>query len=148
MIDIRLYTNTGTYADLQSSSELMSANALADIPAYGVEVIANKVVKFLLTAYGSDVLDPEYGGWAFTHSQMAESYIPKFTLELQDDIARCLGYVNAAESSMDSTAEKLQAISIKSIDYNAVLTPDRLDVTLEIYTTYNRTAVLSLPRSL
>ena len=52
MLDLRLYSPTGNYADRNNVSEYMQLVRPDDPSALDIEVIAGKVVKFLLTSRG------------------------------------------------------------------------------------------------
>ena len=54
MLDLRLYSPTGNYADRNNVSEYMQLVRPDDPSALDIEVIAGKVVKFLLTSRGSE----------------------------------------------------------------------------------------------
>jgi hypothetical protein len=141
-MDIRLFKTTGTYED--DDSEILQSAILSDTPANDLETIANKVVKFLLTYIGTDLIEPEYGGRAFHIKQISKQYLPRFYLELQQDISRCITYIHDVEKDLDDTLEKLESINIKNIYYNSSLSPTRLDVYLEIITNFNTRTVVTL----
>lgn len=143
-MDVRLYSSTGKYVDISSSSELTNS-ALADaLVASGIEVLGNKVVKFLLTQKGSDALDPNYGGVALHYGQISKAFIPRLTLEMQNDILRCREYLRKAESGLSKSTEKISNIVLQDIKYDELASPDRVDVYIEIITTKNNRALVAL----
>lgn len=132
-MDIKLYNFKERDTELPRSE-------LEDAPASGLEVIANKVVKFLLTSYGSDALDPEYGGRALQVTQFSEQYIPKLRLELEEDIKRCLSYIK----KYSKNEEKLMHLILVNLKYDPVLSPGRVDAYIELITNKNNRALLDV----
>ena len=135
MLDLRLYNPTGNYTDQTNSSEYMQLVRPEDPSASGIEVIAGKVVKYLLTGRGSDAFDPGYGGVSMHHTQISQAFIPQLTLR------RCTGFIKKTDGN---DQERLLRINVLDIRYNARLSPDRVDVYLEILTTKNNRAVVAL----
>ena len=144
-MDVRLYNNTGTFEDAYDISELTSKAFADDKNATNIEVIANKVVKYLLTSKGSDALDSEYGGVALHYGQISESFMPRFTLEMQNDVRRCKEFIRRSEMSLSADMEKMSNIILRDIRYNFKTTPDRVDVYIEIITNKNNTAIVAVP---
>lgn len=141
MLDLRLYNPTGNYTDQTNSSEYMQLVRPEDPSASGIEVIAGKVVKYLLTGRGSDAFDPGYGGVSMHHTQISQAFIPQLTLEVHDDVRRCTEFIKRTDGN---DQERLLRINVLDIRYNARLSPDRVDVYLEILTTKNNRAVVAL----
>ena len=141
VVDLRLYTPTGNYADQNNSSEYMQLVRPEDPSALGIEVIAGKVVKYMLTSRGSDAFDPDYGGVSMHHTQISQAFLPQLTLEVHDDVQRCTGFIKRSDGN---NQERLLRINVLDIRYNARLTPDRVDVYLEILTTKNNRAVVAI----
>lgn len=139
MLDLRLYSPTGNYADRNNVSEYMQLVRPDDPSALDIEVIAGKVVKFLLTSRGSDAFTPEYGGVSMHHPQISQAFIPQLTLEVHDDVRRCTEFIKSTDGNEQ---ERLLRINVLDIRYNALLSPDRVDVYLEILTTKNNRAVV------
>lgn len=144
-MDVRLYNNTGTFEDVYDISELTAKAHADDKNATPIEVIANKVVKFLLTSKGSDAFDSDYGGVALHYGQISESFMPRFTLEMQNDVRRCKEFIRITETALDVSREKLSNIILRDIKYNFKNTPDRVDVYIEIITNKNNTAIVAVP---
>ena len=138
MLDLRLYNPTGNYTDQTNSSEYMQLVRPEDPSASGIEVIAGKVVKYLLTGRGSDAFD---GGVSMHHTQISQAFIPQLTLEVHDDVRRCTEFIKKTDGN---DQERLLRINVLDIRYNARLSPDRVDVYLEILTTKNNRAVVAL----
>lgn len=141
MLDLRLYSPTGNYADRNRLSEYMQLVKPDDPSALDIEVIAGKVVKFMLTSRGSDAFVPEYGGVSMHHAQICKTFIPQLTLEVHDDVRRCTEFIKNTDSH---DQERLLRINVLDIRYNAILSPDRVDVYLEILTTKNNRAVVAI----
>lgn len=144
-MDLRLYSNTGTYDSYPDISEYTNRSKSDSNSATGIEVIANKVVKFLLTYKGTDALDPDYGGVALHYGQISEAFMPRFSMEMQNDVYRCRDFIRKTELALPSTAEKMQNILLQDIKYNPRISPDRVDVYIEIVTTLNNRALVALP---
>jgi hypothetical protein len=144
-MDIRLYKNTGEYSTEYPASEQTASAALDTASATGLEVTANKVVKFLNTTYGTDALEPTYGSRALTLTQISKNYLPRFRFELEKDIERCLEYIKRAENHSAFTGDKLSKITIREIQYNDLSSPDKLNVFLIITTVSQNTAIVSIP---
>lgn len=66
MLDLRLYNPTGNYADQTNSSEYMQLVRPEDPSASGIEVIAGKVVKYLLTGRARTPLTPDTAAFPCT----------------------------------------------------------------------------------
>lgn len=145
MTDVRLYNGSGNTTVRESStSEHMTRSIAGDPVAYGLEVLGNKVVKFLLTYKGTDAFNPEYGGVALHYGQISESFIPRLTLEMQNDLSRCKEFIQRTELSMANTEERLSNIVLKEIRYAPAVDPGRVDVSIEIVTNKKNRAVVSL----
>jgi len=146
--DIRLFSDTeaggGFLYREGDSSSLFTASSIEDIVTSGVEIIAGKVLKFLLTSKGSDPFDKEYGAYLTSFTQISESYVPRMALEVRSDIKRCQDYITREEASLPDTQEKLSHITLLKIDYNPKLIRDRVDIHIEIKTNKNNTAALRI----
>jgi len=141
MEDLRLYNPTGIYADKEyGGGEQMELVNPEDPKAISREVIAGKVVKYLLTARGSDAFNPDYGGVALHHVQISPAYIPQLTFEVHTDVENCTAFIKNAEKNYSVDGERLSHIIVRDIRYNARLTPWRVDVYLEVFTTYGNRA--------
>lgn len=143
-MDIRLYNRTGIYEDYTNASELTSKAKSYDANATGIEVIGNKVVKYLLTYKGTDALDPDYGGVALHYGQISKAFMPRFSLEMHNDVQRCKNFIRKTQRILSDSYEKMSDIILKDIRYNPSLTPDRVDVYIEIITTKNNRAIVAV----
>lgn len=143
-MDVRLYSISGVYEDFEKTSELMRKSLADDAVATGLEVLGNKVVKFLLTQKGTDALDPEYGGVALHYGQISKAFIPRLTLEMQNDISRCREFIRRTEAGAKAGTEKISNIVLKDIRYDPLSMPDRVDVFIEIITNKNNKALVAL----
>ena len=145
MQDLRLYNPTGIYAAREyGGSEQMKLVNPEDPTAVSIEVIAGKVVKFLLTARGSDAFNPEYGGVSMHHEQISQAYIPQLTFEIHNDVEACTRFIKNAEKNYSVGGERLSHIVVRDVRYDARLTPYRVDVYLEVFTTYGKSAVVAI----
>jgi len=138
-MDLRIYHASGVFVD--TSVERMDPSSPELASATGLEVIAGKVVKYLLTYRGTDAFDPDYGGTALHTRFISPAYLSKFTLELKQDIEDCIAYVHRAESSLPDGTERLDTVILSKVQYNNN-TRDRIDITLEIVTTSGNSAVV------
>lgn len=148
--DLRLYQRTGENDTKFPDSERVSSEVppddylLSKQTARGVEILGNKVVKFLKTSYGSDVLAPTYGSRAFNVTQLSPSYLPKFRLELEKDISRCKEFIKSTETSPYFTGDKLVEILIRDVVYDPNAQPSRLDIFLNITNESGNKALLAV----
>lgn len=148
MLDMRLYRPTGIYEDVQKISEEMDRVVPDDPTATDMEVIAGKVVKFLLTEKGSDAFSPVYGGTSMHWLQIAPQSLPQFKREVFQDVQNCIKFLKTADLDYDIDGERLETINILKIVYDPVRTPNRVDVHLEIITTLGKRAVVAItPRT-
>lgn len=138
-MDIRLYSASGVFVD--TSTERMDPSSPELASSTGLEVIAGKVIKYLLTYKGSDAFDPEYGSTALHTKYMSPEYLSKFTLELKQDIEECVSYLHRSESSLPEGTEKLSSITLSNVQYNSKVR-DRIDITLDIKTTAGNSAAI------
>ena len=144
MLDIRFYTDTGRYFDLYKSDEYMQ-EVLPDAPsATSIEVIAGKVVKYLLTEKGTDAFDPLYGGTAMHYRQISTQFIPQLTFELYADVEACISYIKKTEENVGIDGERLANVIVRDVRYDPVNSPDRLDVYIEVVTTYGKRTVVCI----
>lgn len=148
MLDLRLYKPSGVFVDTDRNSEEMNLVYPDDPTAKSIEVIAGKVVKFMLTEKGSDAFDPDYGGTSMHYTQMSQIFFPQFKREVRTDVENCIRYIKDAEFYQDVRGELLTRVRILKIVYEPRLTPWRVDVYLEILTNYGNRAVVALnPRT-
>lgn len=148
MIDTRLYSATNRIVrNNEVHYEEMDLVTADSTPATSVEILANKVVKFMLTARGTDAFEPNYGGVSMHHGQICDAYLPKLRLEVLDDISRCQTYINQSESQLaanDADSERLYTIVLRDIRYNPLVTPTRVDVYIEIISTTGKREVVAI----
>lgn len=148
MSDLRLYQSTNKiYRSATEHYEEMDPVGVEEPEAAGIEVLAGKVVKFLLTRRGTDAFYPNYGGIALHHGQICDAYIPKLRIEMLDDIDRCSAYIAQGEeqlASTDTTSERLYTINLKSLVYNQRENPTRIDVYIEIIGTSGKREVVAI----
>jgi len=143
--DLRLYNPTGIYAEKDlGGGEQMRLVMPEDPTATSIEVIAGKVVKFLLTARGSDAFNPTYGGVSLHHVQISQAYIPQLTFEVHSDVEACTAFIKDMEKNYAVRGERLSHINVRDIRYDPRLTPYRIDVYLEIVTTLGKRAVVAI----
>lgn len=148
MSDLRLYQSLNkVYRSATEHYEEMEPVGVEENSANGIEVLAGKVVKFLLTRRGTDAFYPNYGGIALHHGQICDAYIPKLRIEMLDDIDRCATYITQGESQLattDTTSERLHSINLKNLVYSQRQDPTRLDVYIEIIGTSGKREVVAI----
>ena len=144
MLDMRLYKPSGEFTDIRRDSENMSRVLPDDPSASDIEVIAGKVVKFLLTEKGSDAFNPDYGGTSLHYLQISPAFLPQLRREVFADVDACLRFIQKAELAGEVSGERLERINIIKVHYDPKLSPNRLDVYLEIFTTRGNRAVVAL----
>lgn len=144
-MDIRLFNASGQFVDKHNSSELMESSSLEKISASRLEVIGNKVVKFLMTSYGSDAFEPTYGSKAMFNSQISSQYVPILKLEFMNDLQRCAEFIKKSENS--SNTEVLSTLSLVDLVYDPDTSPTAIHVYIKITTSENNSAVLQVKNS-
>ena len=144
MQDIRLYKPSGVYVDAHDFVEIMEDVNPDDSTAVSIEVIAGKVVKYMLTTKGSDAFNADYGSVSMHYLHMSEIFFPQFKREVYADVANCENYIKAMEQASSVTSDKLYKINVLNIVYNRKLSPDRVDVYLEILTTQGKRACVAI----
>ena len=139
-MDLKLYVRPSEAASI----EHMDFAGLETPCATGVEILANKVVKFLLTTKGSDALDPEYGSTAFSYTQVSKDFLQRLRIEIQRDITRCFRFIKSTESSLDiSSRALLGSIILRDVSLT-VGKASGCTVKIEIVTTSGTTAILDI----
>lgn len=126
-------------------SDQMLESTLSMTPATGSGVLANKVVKFLLTSKGSDALDPEYGCYLVNFSQVSGNQIPRLQMEILDGISACTKYIKASEDAKAPPEERLKKITLEDLKYGAPLAKDCVHIYLKITTMAGTQALLEFP---
>jgi len=144
MQDIRLYKPSGVYADKKQLVEVMDSVNPDDSTAVSIEVIAGKVVKYMLTVKGSDVFNPDYGSTSMHYLHMSNLFFPQFKREVYTDVTNCENFIKKSEQSEAVTGDKLYKINVLNIVYNSNSSPDRVDVHLEILTTQGKRACVAI----
>lgn len=129
MTDLKLYTELA----YQQPMELTN---IKGTKTTRLETIANKVVKYLLTDKGSDLVDPTYGIAPLTTNY---NDMMRITYETGNVISSCIAYIKAAEQSLPNTTEKLDTVNLLSID---VINRSILKIRISILTTFKNYALL------
>lgn len=147
-MDIRIFSNTSIYSKTDPLTELMVSAPLESAAATRLETIAGKVVRFLLTSRGSDALEPSYGSYLPTYTQIAEASLPRMQMDLLNDLRRCQAYICAAEKTLPAGEEKLRTVSLQKLQYAPGGDRGRIDIFVEITTTADNSSLLSVPLKL
>lgn len=147
-MDIKLFNINSVVEFGVANTELaLLASEGISFPAVSrLETITNKVVKFLLTDYGSDAFDTTYGSRWVSILQMSKSYLPKYVLTINSDIERCITYIKSGESSLPSTTEKLYTIKFNGLNFSTAELSATTEILLSItiYTTLGNKASFTL----
>jgi hypothetical protein len=100
-----------------------------------LETIANKVVKYMLTAKGSDLVEPDYGAEPIYYNPSLSS---RLVYDVSNVIEGCSAYIKKYELTLDNTIEKLQKLNLLSVDVDGTT----LNIHVSILTTFNNYALL------
>lgn len=144
-MDMTLFTLDGKVIVRDNVGLRMVAEAEidADTTRERLRIICNKVLKYLMTAKGSDAFDASYGGTALQTRNIGEAMLPEIRIRLLQDIADCTVYIKEAEQAKTrSVMERLDKIELVSLDYDRKNNPTGLRVRLHISTTYGNSAVI------
>ena len=144
MFDIKLYLNTGNYLDYKRTIEHVSSAPVDGEKVPYLETLANKVVKYLLTTLGTDVMHPQYGAYTAGMMQFSNSYLPKYVFEFSSDVRRCMDYIRATETP-GPDGERLANIKVVRVDYNQDNNPAEIHRVIEIITSLGNRALLTMP---
>lgn len=148
--DLGLYVDSGATETIIAGTPKetrMASSPLSEPGVSGIHVLANKVVKFMLTSRGSFALDKNYGAKLPTYTQMSTSFIPRVHMETSEDLRRCAQYIKKYEQGLPPGAVKLSSLRLNQIYYDAVSAPFRLDVYMTITTTDGQRALLNIQKS-
>lgn len=143
-MDLRLYKIDDT-TRYSLEGDAMEVSSSQNDMAEGLEVLANKVVKFLLTIQGSDAVDPDYGCTLSGYTLISTRDLPVVQLQLVEDLERCAGYIKAAEYSGLDNDTRLSAIELVKLVYDKNSARDVLHVYIRIKTKSSKEAVLQIP---
>lgn len=151
MTDLKLFNKDSVveFGTDKVKLNLLKSDTISAPAVSRLEVLTNKVVKFLLTEYGSNAFDPTYGSNWVTMTQVAQPYIPKFIITVNSDIDRCISYIKAGEQDLSNSLDKLQTVKFNGLEYST-LEPTfttQILISITIYTTLGNKAVFSLSNS-
>jgi hypothetical protein len=148
--DLGLYVDSGASETIIVSAQpemRMASAPLSEPGVSGIHVLANKVVKFMLTSRNSFCLDKNYGSKLPTYTQMSRHFIPRVHMEVSEDLRRCAQFIKKHEHGLPPGAVKLSSLRLNQIYYNEVETPFRIDVYITITTTDGQRALLNIKKS-
>lgn len=127
--DLRYFLGTDVmYDELNENTEM--ATLLAK-PTTAGEVLANKVVKYLLTARGTDAIEPYYGGTALHQTAISKNYITQLRTMMLSDITDCVSYIKSTET--DYTEYKLGDVHLDNFEYSQTAKDIQLHVHISVY---------------
>jgi len=143
-MDLPLYSiNTEKFYTL--TGDMMEPSAIGAPVVSGIEVLANKVVKYLLTIQGSDVMDKTYGCSLVEYTQITKSRLPVLQLELVNALSRCTTYIKAGEATDAALDSRLHHIELTKLTYNPSTLRDTVHIYLKIVAQSGQNALLELP---
>lgn len=129
--DLRYFIGTDIMYD-ELNENTAQATLLAP-PTTAGEVLANKVVKYLLTYRGTDALEPYYGGTALHQTQVGKNYVVQLRSMMQSDIADCISYIKSTET--DYTEYKLGDVKLVEFTFDETAKGIQLHVHIAVYDT-------------
>ena len=133
MPDLRLYT------ELAYQKPLLITDVKGNRTSR-LETIANKVVKYILTDKGSDMVDPTYGSFTSTQNY---NELQRITYDFSNTLSSCIEYIKRYEQQLPSTTEKLKTVNLLSIE---VVDRSTLKIRISILTTFNNYALLDVKK--
>lgn len=150
MTDLKLFDYNETIrfgADGTQLDRLASAS-ISSTESGRLETIVNKVVKFMMTEYGSDPFDTEYGSRWSTTMQLSRDFAPQYIVMVTNDLDRCIAYIKNAEKTLASSIEKLYTVQFNGLEFNNVdeSISSEVLISLTIYTNLGNKAIFSLSR--
>jgi phage baseplate assembly protein W len=143
-MDLPLYS-IDTANPVSAQIDALQGSYAGEAPVTSIEVIANKVVKFLLTATGSDPFEPTYGSSLMTYTQIVKGILPQIQLELIGAIARCTAYIKASEPANAPDTERLHSITLTKMVFGGEVAADVVHVYINIKTIAGNDAMLQIP---
>jgi phage baseplate assembly protein W len=111
----------------------------------GLEVVANKVVKYLLTIKGSDMVDPTYGCTLMEYTQITKNHLPRLQLELLSAIKNCKAFIQANEQKDSAGDYRLRNIELIKLEYGRAPLKDTVHIHLRITARSGKDALLEIP---
>lgn len=133
MTDLRLYTEL-TYGTELNITDVKGKRTSR------LETIANKVVKYILTDRGSDLVDITYGSGALPQNYFDTA---RLTYDVSNVITSCIEFIKNTEKNLASTVEKLSTINLLSVD---VINRSTLKIRISILTTFKNYALLDMSK--
>ena len=129
----------------RASSDTLQQSSIELPTATELEVLANKVVKFLLTVQGSDVLDPEYGCGLLEYTQITRNDLPRLQLEIINALERCAVYIKAGEVTGQTDAHLLHSLELTQLEYSREAPRDSVHIYLRITAKTGQEALIDVP---
>lgn len=144
-MDLKIYNITDTASEYIDTDEgnLLALAALTDCPASGMEVLANKVIKYLLTERGSCILDPTYGCYLTDYRSSAVAAEAQIQLEAYSAVSSCAASIKSKET--DYTEVKLKSLELTKVIFSRDGSSGRADLFIKITTTEGEQAMLDFP---
>ena len=136
--DLRYFLGTKVMYD--ALNENTAKATILAAPTTGLEVLANKVVKYLLTYKGSDAIEPYYGGTALHQTTFSKGYITQIRTMLLTDITNCIAYIKSTET--ENTECRIGDVKLVEFTYDETAKDIQLHVHLAVYDTKGNKAPL------
>ena len=150
-MDLKLFNNESqiAFGTRKLKLELLNSAEISTPAVSRLEIITNKVVKFLLTELGSNYFDSTYGSKWVLITQVAKEYLPRYILTINSDIEKCIAYIKAGESSLSNTIDKLYTVKFNGLEFSTDIIGPTTEVLLNItiYTTLGNKALFTLTRT-
>lgn len=103
-----------------------------------LETIANKVVKYILTDRGSDLVDLSYGSATMP---TVNTNMQLITYSVSNIISSCVSFIKNSEKSLSNTVEKLDKVTLLSVE---IIDRTTLKIRISIFTTFKNYALLDV----
>lgn len=138
-MDLKIYNISAA----DEAGDVLESSALSAAPAADLEVLANKVVKYLLTGKGSCILSPEYGCFLTDYRSNALANKARFKLEALTAVANCASFIKSKET--EHTEAVLSSLTLEKIDFGSDKLRGRVDLYIKITAADGSQAMLDFP---
>lgn len=149
-MDLKLF-NSGSTVDFGVNNLVLNkleSDYITSPTTSRLEDIANKVVKFLLTEYGSNAFDTTYGSNWIKLVQISQDYIPQYIMTISSDIESCVSYIKNNELSLSTSIEKLYTVKFNGLEFSTAELSSNTEIliSITIYTTFGNKASFTLTK--
>lgn len=144
-MDLPLYNIDPITGKFSLLMDHMLESTLEVAPTSGPGVLANKVVKYLLTSKGSDTVDPDYGCRLIDFTQISKNQLSRLHMEVLDGISDCTKFIKSTEDKSLPAEDRLKSITLTDLKYGGPLSRDSVHIYLKITTMAGTQALLEFP---